>query len=153
MKLAIELMKDACTVSTKLAMEEAERALGCLYLEEGEEAALSGMVNDLAKQAHGEAKKLGFSDRSKGRLRRPSEEFGEDSYLNWGINVKGLKRSEEFTELKSKFLSFIKERAPQYPAGRREQVLYEVQACVLRLIRIAELQGYEDGYSLAVKAV
>lgn len=153
MKLAIELMKEACTVSAKLAMEEAERALGCLYLEEGEEAVLSGMVNDLTKMAHGEAKKLGFSDRSKGRLRRPSEEFAENSYLNWGINTKGLKRSEEFTELKGTFLAFIKERAPQYPAGRREQVLYEVQACALRLIRIAELQGYEDGYSLAVKAV
>ena len=153
MKLVFELSKEACTVSLKLALEEAERALECLSLEEGEEAALSGQVNGLAKEAYTDAKKWGFADRSKGRLRRPTEEFGEDSYLNWGINVKGLKRSEEFTELKSKFLSFIKERAPQYPAGRREQVLYEVQACVLRLIRIAELQGYEDGYSLAVKAV
>ena len=149
MKLAIELMKDACTVSAKLAMEETERALGCLYLEEGEEAVLSGMVNGLANQAHREAKKLGFSDRSKGRLRRPSEEFAENTYLNWGINAKGLKRSEEFTELKGTFLAFIKERTPQKPAGRREQVLYEVQASVLRLIRITELQGYEEGYTAA----
>lgn len=151
MKLDLAIIENACTVSAKLAQEEAERALSFLCLEEGEEAALSGLVNDLAKMAHGDAKKLGFTDRSKGRLRRPSEEFAEDSYLNWGINAKGLKRGEEFTALKDKFLEFVKERTPRKPDGRREKILYEVQASVLRLIRIAELQGYEEGYSSAGK--
>ena len=148
MKLDLSLLGDACTVGEKLAKEEAERALGCLNLEELEEAALSSLVDDLTKQAYNDSKRLGFSDRGKKRLRRPSEPEASD--ILWGINSKGLKRSEDFTALKDRFLEVVRKHAP-HPAAivQREQVLYDVQAAVLRLIRVVELRAYEEGYASA----
>lgn len=148
MKLDLSLLKDACTVGEKLAKEEAERALGYLELDEWEGASLSSLVDDLTKQAYRDAKKQGIADRGKKRLRRPSEPEAAD--ILWGINSKGLKRSEEFTALKDRFLEVVKKHAPQGPAGRRERVLYDIQAAVLRLIRDVELQAYEDGYTASI---
>lgn len=148
MKLDLSLLGDACTVGEKLAKEEAERALAYLELDEWEGAALSSLVDDLTKQAYRDAKKQGIADRGKKRLRRPSEPEASD--ILWGINAKGLKRSEDFTALKDRFLEVVRKHAPQNPAGRREKVLYDVQAAVLRLIRDVELQAYEAGYTAGI---
>lgn len=147
MKLNLKILEDACTVSARLAQEGAERAFSALQMEEAEEHQLNSIVGELIAKAHFDARKLGFTDRTKGRMRRPTEPFDTDTPLDWNTSAKGFTRSDGFLEGLETLAQFVGQHMPNVPQGRQETILLQIQTAVFSLVRLIEEQGYEAGFS------